>query len=137
VEPFASIENLENLKVYQLSRELGKLVWGIVIRWDYLAKKTIGDQWIRATDSMSANIAEGYGRFFFNDTIKFYYYARGSYFESYDWFLKARERKLLSESEIEQYQKLTEQIPKEINILIKRTRNNAKKYKGQDNKLIN
>lgn len=131
MEPFASIENLEELKVYQLSRELGKLVWDIVVRWNYLAKKTIGDQWIRSTDSMSSNIAEGYGRYFFNETIKFYYYSRGSLFESNDWFNKARERKLLTEQEIKKFEEIGKQIPKELNKLIKRTRDNAKNYKKQ------
>ena len=135
MEPFSSIENLEQLKVYQLSRELGKLVWDAVLKWDYLAKKTIGDQWIRATDSISANIAEGYGRYFFNETIKFYYYARGSHFESQDWFLKARERKLFKNEEIEKFNELSTQIPKELNMLIKRTRTNANNYK-EDNKPI-
>jgi four helix bundle protein len=132
---FASIENLEKLKVYQLSRELGKLVWGVVIKWEYLAKKTIGDQWIRATDSISANIAEGYGRYFFNDTIKFYYYSRGSHFESHDWFSKAQERNLLKKEELEKFTELSSKIPKELNMLIKRTKTNAINFK-EDNKPV-
>ncbi|MBI4653237.1 four helix bundle protein [Candidatus Kuenenbacteria bacterium] len=129
MDSFASIENLKQLQVYQLSRDLGKLVWNIVVKWDYLAKKTIGDQWIRATDSISANIAEGYGRYFFNDTIKFYYYSRGSHFESHDWFSKAQERNLLKKEEIEKFNELFSKIPKELNILIKRTKTNASKFK--------
>ena len=131
MEPFASIENLSQLNVYHLSRQLGKLVWDIVSRWDYFKKKTIGDQWVRSTDSISANIAEGYGRYFFNDSIKFYYYSRGSHFESYDWFSKAQERKLITDEEVRQYCKLIEEIPKELNILIKRTRTNAQQYKSE------
>lgn len=129
---YASIENLEQLRAYQLSRDLGELVWSIVLKWDYLAKKTIGDQWIRATDSISANIAEGYGRYFFNDTIKFYYYSRGSHFESHDWFSKAQERNLLKKEENKKFNEFSSQIPKELNMLIKRTRTNAGKYKEEN-----
>ena len=84
IQPFASIENLGKLKAYQLSRELSKKVWIIVQRWDWFAKTTIGVQWVRATDSISANFSEGYGAFFFNDTNKFYYYSRRSLFECCD-----------------------------------------------------
>ncbi len=117
------------MKVYQLSRELAHLVWNTVIPWDFLSKKTIGDQWIRSTDSISANIAEGYGRYFFNDTIKFYYYSRGSHFESHDWFCKAQERTLISPEQAKLYLEISNQIPKELNMLIKRTRTNANNLK--------
>ena len=139
MDPFASLENLEQLRVYQLARELSALVWSVVMRWNYLAQKTVGDQWIRSTDSISANVAEGYGRYFFNDTIKFYYYSRGSHFESHDWFSKAVERKLLTEQEADQYSSIAIQIPRELNLLIKRTRINALNFNSinKSNKLIN
>lgn len=44
MDPYSSIENLEQLKVYQLCRELSRYVWDIVSGWDYFAKKTIGSQ---------------------------------------------------------------------------------------------
>ncbi|MBA4411197.1 MAG: four helix bundle protein [Bacteroidota bacterium] len=49
-----------------------------------MAQKTIGAQFIEAADSISANIAEGFGRYHKKDKIKFYYYSRGSTFESTD-----------------------------------------------------
>lgn len=48
-------------------------------------KKIIGDQFIRAIDSIGANIAEGFGRFHYLDKNKFNYNARGSLFESIHW----------------------------------------------------
>ena len=125
---YSSIENLKELKAYQLSRELSKIVWDIVNEWGYFAKKTIGGQWIESTDSISANIAEGYGRFFFYDSIKFYYYSRGSIFESNDWWEKAQERNLVTEEQNKQIKEIIDQLPKELNILIKRTKINAKEY---------
>jgi four helix bundle protein len=127
---FASIENLDELKVYQLTRKLGELVWKIVGRWSYSDKKNIGDQWTQSTDSISANIAEGYGRYYFNDSIKFYYYSRGSLYESYDWFTKAEERDLLKKGDRQKYRSIFCRIPKELSILIKRVRENSKNYKN-------
>lgn len=129
MEPYASIENLKQMKAYILSDKLGKLVWNIVDTWDYFAKKTIGSQWTKATDSVSANISEGYGRYFFKESIRFYYFARGSLFETYDWFVKAQERKLLTQDDIKEIQTLLRDLPIELNKLIKLTRDNAHKYK--------
>jgi hypothetical protein len=41
---------LEDLEIYQLSMEIGEKVWRIVEGWDYLPKKTIGTQLIKAAD---------------------------------------------------------------------------------------
>ena len=51
--------NFEKLQVYKLSERLADQTWKIVIRWDTLAKDTVGKQLIRAADSIGANVAEG------------------------------------------------------------------------------
>jgi len=38
---------LEDLEVYQQAMQLGEKVWGIVIKWNYFGKDTIGKQWVR------------------------------------------------------------------------------------------
>ena len=45
----------ENLRVYQLSEQIGDLVWETVIKWDRLAQDTIGKQLINSADSIGAN----------------------------------------------------------------------------------
>jgi four helix bundle protein len=56
---------LEDLQVYQLAMDIGERVWEIVIRWDFFAKDTVGRQLVKATDSMAANLSEGFGRFYY------------------------------------------------------------------------
>ena len=73
---------LEDLTSYRIASELSDFVWNIVVRWDWLAKTTVGSQFIRSTDSIAANIAEGFGRYHKKDKIKFYFNARGSMFEA-------------------------------------------------------
>ena len=58
---------LDEIQAYRTASNLDKMVWRIVEKWPVLAQKTIGDQWIRSTDSITANIAEGEGRFFKKD----------------------------------------------------------------------
>lgn len=73
---------LEDLEVYQLSMELGENVWNIVITWNFLSQDTIGKQLICSTDSIAANIAEGYGHFSYKENKLFCYYSRGSILET-------------------------------------------------------
>ncbi|NBS53827.1 MAG: four helix bundle protein, partial [Spartobacteria bacterium] len=47
-------------------------------------KYRLGDQLTRASRSITANIAEGYGRFHYLDSSKFFSNARGSTYEVLD-----------------------------------------------------
>ena len=109
---------LENITSYKLSSELSDKIWKIVINWSVMAQKTIGQQLIRSVDSISANIAEGEGRYFKKDKMKFFYQARGSLYETNHWINKAKERKLLTEEEYLNAMKSLRELPKEINYLI-------------------
>ena len=51
------IINLEDLKVYQIAMEIGEEVWKVVSKWDHFSKIAVGSQWIRAADSIAANIS--------------------------------------------------------------------------------
>jgi four helix bundle protein len=98
---------LEELKVYELSMELGEKIWSIVEKWDYFAKDTIGKQLVRSVDSVAANLSEGFGRFHYKDSKNFTYYSRGSLYETKTWIRKAKYRNLILETE---YLKLEEEI---------------------------
>ena len=68
-----------------------------MVGWDYFARRTVGQQLVRAVDSISANIAESYGRHHVRDVVLFLYYARGSLYETQDWLSKAVQRSLFSD----------------------------------------
>lgn len=112
---------LEDLSSYKISVELANLVYICVKKWGYLDQKTVGTQWIRSTDSIPANIAEGFGRFHKKDKIKFFYNARASVFESVHWLKTAYSRNLLDDKEYDQIIGLLKELPREINYLIKFT----------------
>ena len=90
---------LEDLEIYNLSMNLSDKVWDFVIKWEYFAKDTLGKQWVRAADSVSANISEGFGRNSYRDSRSFYYIARGSLYESKTWLDKAKRRGLIPEED--------------------------------------
>ena len=112
---------LADIDAYVIAFRLSNYVWEIVVKWNSFARNTIGNQFVESVDSISANIAEGFGRFGKKDKIKFYRYANGSLFEAHDWNEKSKIRKLLT---VEQYNHIFQELqklPKSINSLIKFT----------------
>lgn len=112
---------LNDIDAYKTAFNLSNFVWEVVIKWDWFAKNHVGGQFVEAVDSISANIAEGFGRYHKKDKIKFYRYSSGSLKESLDWNEKSRIRKLLSITEYEFIFKELDKLPKELNQLIKYT----------------
>lgn len=70
--------SFENLEVYQLAERPSDTIWKVATSWEHFAKSTLGTQIVRSADSISANIAEGCGRFNYKDNAKFIRIARGS-----------------------------------------------------------
>lgn len=112
---------LNDVQPYKTALKLSNYVWEIVIRWDYFAKDTVGKQFVKAVDSISANIAEGFGRYFKKDKINFYRYSNGSVKESFDWNEKAKVRNLINKDEYQHIFNELQKLPKEINQLVKIT----------------
>ena len=108
----------ENLRVYKLAEQVGDLTWEIVGKWEYLAKSTIGIQLINSADSIGANIAEGTGRGSPADNRRFAKIARGSLFEVKHWLRRAYKRKLLSEIEIDSFQKIINELTPKLSAYI-------------------
>jgi four helix bundle protein len=115
---------ISQIEAYNISKDLSNFTCDIVIKWDFFARDTVGKQFVRAIDSISANIAEGFGRFHKKDKIKFFQYSKGSVLESYDWTEKSKHRNLISESEYNELLQTLQKLPKSINSLIKYTNDN-------------
>ena len=113
--------DLNDISAYGSALEISNYVWKIIFEWEYFAKNTVGLQWARAIDSMSANIAEGFGKYTKKDKIKYYRYSFGSLKESQDWLEKAYYRKLILEEQYKYIKSALEKMPREINHLIKYT----------------
>jgi len=77
-----NMEGLNNLEAYQSAQNLAVYVYKNVLnelpneeKWGLIS------QIRRAAASIPANIAEGYGRYYYQETIRFCYIARGSLLE--------------------------------------------------------
>jgi four helix bundle protein len=102
--------NFENLEVYRLAEQMADEVWRIVLGWDYLAKRTLGQQLVRACDAIGANIAEGSGRGSYQDNRRFIRIARGSLNETQHWLRRAFHRKLLTDAEIASLKPIVDEL---------------------------
>jgi len=87
--------DIENLEIYKISMDIGEDIWDTVILWDNFAKNSFGYQLVKSTDSIAANLSEGYGRYSFKENRRFCYISRGSLYESRTWITKASRRKLI------------------------------------------
>ncbi len=101
--------------------KLSNYVWDIVVKWNVFSKSTIGVQFVKAVDSVSANIAEGFGRYNKKDKVRFFRISNGSVLESLDWNEKSKIRNLLKPEEYHRILNELKSLPKEINHLIKFT----------------
>ncbi len=107
--------NFETLRVYRLSEKLADQIWLIVLKWNVLARDTVGKQLIRAADSIGANIAEGTGRGTFVDNRRFVRIARGSLNETKHWLRRAYKRQLLNEREVRALKSVVDELGPKLN----------------------
>lgn len=114
--------SLNDVSAYKIAFHLSNYIWSIILKWDYFAKDTIGKQFARAVDSISSNIAEGFGRYTKKDKINFYRYSFGSVKESFDWNEKAKIRNLLAQKDYDYIFNELQKLPRELNYLIKFTK---------------
>lgn len=110
---------LDKLEAYIKARELSRIVWRMYSKLSWEDKKIGGFQFIDSTDSVGANIAEGYGRFHYLDKAKFYYNARGSLLESNHWFGIMDERGRIEKKDKTEYLQCYRSLRPLINGLIR------------------
>ena len=104
----ANDKGLETLQVWQKS-----LAFAVEVCKTILPKMPVQEKWSlidqlrRSVQSVPANIAEGYGRFYFQESVRFCYIARGSLEETFSHLTLAHKLGYL-DNEI--YKRLNDQI---------------------------
>src|SRR5215831_5517858 len=92
----------EDMEVYRQAREFRKRMYAVSRRLPAFEKFELASQIRRAAVSLTNNIAEGNGRWYFLDHIKFLLHARGSLQELLDDLNVCEDENYLSCSEVEQ-----------------------------------
>jgi four helix bundle protein len=75
---------LEDLELWRYARKFRNNISKLVKKFPYNEKYRLTDQLLRSSRSVSANVAEGFGRFHYQENIQFCRQARGSLLEVLD-----------------------------------------------------
>jgi four helix bundle protein len=98
-------------KAYNLKRRLKR---DVLSKLPTTEQYELRSQILRAARSSTANIAEGWGRFHYLDSNKFYYNSRGSIAEILDHLIEARDDEYISD---ELFTELKSQLLEAIRVL--------------------
>lgn len=111
-----SIQGLKRLEVWRKAKDFAVKVYREVLPLLPSEEKWgLNQQIRRAVQSIPANIAEGYGRYYYQDNIRFYYIARGSLGETLSHLVLAYELAYLPEMLYDQLAKDGEALTRLIN----------------------
>lgn len=121
-------KSFKDLIIWQKSFEIFKMICEDVGKWPKeAAARSIYYQLLDSGGSMSANIAEGFGRGGPKEFEQFLRYSRGSLAESDDWLTKAMAIKLITPERYEDYSRRFEEISKMTASFINKLRAQTKK----------
>ena len=116
------MKSYKELEVWQKSVNLAIETYKIIKKFPQEERFGLTAQVQRATTSVPANIAEGWGRGSTKEYIQFLLIARGSLTELETHLIIAHQLDYLSKDELEQLQKEIENIGKMLNRLIQTLR---------------
>jgi len=109
------MQNFEDLESWKLSRLLRNEIAVMVKGFPSEEKYKLTDQLIRASRSVTANIAEGYGRFHYQENIQFCRHSRGSLNEVLDHLICAYDCAYITEVDLKSYREKISHILKLLN----------------------
>ena len=108
-----------NLVVWQKAMDLFILAWRIAFKESRIDFK-LRSQFANSAQSVSANIAEGYGRRSIKEYIQFVYVALGSMAESMTRAIGLRETEQISQARFEEFNLLHYEVENRLSKLIEK-----------------
>ncbi len=119
------MQDFEDLEAWKLARSLRNEIFVLTKTFPPEEKYRLTDQLVRASRSISANIAEGYGRYHYKENAKFCRIARGSLIEVLDHLICAFDCSIIDQEVLNEYRIKIAHNKKVLNgyiaYLIKRT----------------
>lgn len=109
------MQTLETLEVYNTAKAFRKEVVLVANLFPKEEKFLLIAQIKDSARSVSANIAEGYGRFHYQEAIQFCRISRGSLLETYDHLSSALDENYITEKQFQELKLKQENLLKMIN----------------------
>ncbi len=114
-QKFASeINTFEDLEVWKSCRRLRQRIFRITNNYPTQEERRLVNQLRRAAISSTANIAEGYGRFHYQENIQYCRQSRGSLYEILDHLITSLDQEYISK---EVFQELKDESLTSIKLL--------------------
>lgn len=119
------IQSFEQLAVWNEAIELAANIYQLTKSFPHNEQFALTNQIRRAAASISANIAEGFGRQGQKEKIQFYTIAYGSLLETKSFLYLANRLSYCGDSEIKDIIITINQLQKQLNSLIRSVKNGA------------
>src|SRR3989338_999959 len=95
------IQSFTDLNVWKEGHKLVLMVYKVTASFPQKETYSIVDQMRRAASSITANIAEGFGRQTYKEKLQFYYISKGSLSEAKNFLFIARDVDYLNKTEFD------------------------------------
>jgi len=93
-----------DLETWKQARKIRNVISRLVKQFPVEEKYRLTDQIIRSSRSIGNNLAEGHGRFHYQDNIRFCVMARGSLTETLDHLIVALDEKIITDETLQIFQ---------------------------------
>jgi len=117
----APVRDFKDLDAWRLARTLRILIYVLVKKLPVEERFALNSQLRRAVQSIGANIAEGFGRYSYQENIQFCRQARGSAYEVRDHLITAADANFISEAECTEADTLAQRVIQVLNGYIRAT----------------
>ena len=121
---YRGFKTFEDIKAWQLGREFRKAIYTISKLFPDFEKYCLTSQIRRSAISVTANIAEGFGRYSYQENINFCRIARGSLNETLDHLKVALDEGYITKNNYAKFYCNGREIEKAINGYIKYLKDN-------------
>lgn len=108
-------QTFESLEVWKKGRSFRNTISKLVEDFPDREEYNLSDQLLRSSRSFTANIAEGYGRFHYQENLQFCRQSRGSLFETLDHLTVAQDEGYIDEQCFESLRQDVKELLRLIN----------------------
>lgn len=115
----SEFRDFDELQVYQIALDLADWTYDLVRNFPQDEKFGLISQIKRASTSIPANIAEGYGRFHYKENRLFCFYARGSLSELKSHLIFCGKRGFITRDQYKQFLEKYKNLQVKLNNYIK------------------
>jgi four helix bundle protein len=125
----ARVRDFTDLEVWQLARELRRGAYNVATQLPADERFGLAQQLRRAASSVTANIAEGFGRYSYQENIQFCRLARGSVYELRDHLTAAVDQAYITAEDQQRFDALAQRVIQVLNGYIRATQARQRQYK--------